>query len=138
MAEESLEHYVGKVQRIYENTTHSGRDYKVFEILTEDRETTRYSVWNDLGIDIQEGDQIQFTWKRSGNYKNLTKLERIEQEQPQIQDQDQRGNAVSGYADRDRIIKRQLESRRQTPFQFSRGNQFGGSTPTDHRHLRSI
>jgi hypothetical protein len=99
-----LEQYMGRVQRIFENETNSGKKYRVFEVL-ENGETIRYSVWNDLGIDIQEGDQIQYSWKQSGNYKNLATLNRIQQEG---QAQEQSHHTRPAYNDRDKMISKSV------------------------------
>ena len=75
-----LENYIGKVQRIFENTTQSGKDYKVFEIIDGDGETTRFSVWGEtLGQNIEEGTIVKYTFTQKGDYRNITKIEQVEQ-----------------------------------------------------------
>ena len=60
----------GEVEKIWNNETSDGRKYQVFQINGE-----RYSLWDDNYIDcIQEGQSLEFDFKESGEFKNVTKI----------------------------------------------------------------
>ena len=61
----------GIIEKVWENQDRKGRSYLVVEIAGE-----RYSLWNgDLMDRIEEGMIIEYEWKQSGKYKNLTSVE---------------------------------------------------------------
>ena len=60
----------GEVEKIWKNETEDGRKYEVFQINGE-----RYSLWDEnyLG-QIPEGQALEFEYKESGDFKNITKV----------------------------------------------------------------
>ena len=81
MANENLETYIGKIERIYNNVTQTGKGYRVFEILQEDGERTiRYFVWDKkIGLDLKQGDAIKYEWKQKGDFRIITSVEMVKQ-----------------------------------------------------------
>jgi hypothetical protein len=64
----------GTIEAIYENEGRSGRTYWVLSI-----DGQNYSVWDpDLINGLNSGDRIEYRWRKSGNFKNITELERLE------------------------------------------------------------
>lgn len=60
----------GEVEKIWKNETEDGRKYEVLQINGE-----RYSLWSEDYLDrIQEGQSLDFDFKESGDYKNITKI----------------------------------------------------------------
>jgi len=60
----------GKVEEIFSEQTRSGVDYLRVQI---DGET--YSVWDQQYFDaFQEGDMVEFDYRESGQWKNITNL----------------------------------------------------------------
>lgn len=84
----------GEVEKVWENETKDGRRYNVLQINGE-----RYSLWDENYVDkIQEGQKLEFDFKESGEFRNITEIfEKPEQEAP----------IESGYQDRKikKIIK---------------------------------
>jgi hypothetical protein len=61
----------GLIDKVWENQDRKGRNYLVVEIAGD-----RYSLWNgDLMDQIEEGMVVEYEWKQSGKYKNITSLE---------------------------------------------------------------
>lgn len=60
------------VDKIWENETSNGKKYWVLQIGDE-----RYSVWDsELVEGLNEGDRIEYEWRKSGDYKKITVLTR--------------------------------------------------------------
>ena len=60
----------GEVEKLWKNKTEDGRKYEVFQINGE-----RYSLWEEDYLDkIQEGQALEFDYKESGDFKNITKI----------------------------------------------------------------
>ena len=56
--------------KIWENESRKGQRYLGLSI-----EGQRYTLWEDKYFDlINEGDVIDFEWKKSGKYKNIIKI----------------------------------------------------------------
>ena len=61
----------GLIEKLWENQDRKGRRYLVLEIAGE-----RYSLWDeDLMNGLDEGLVVEYEWKQSGKYKNLTEIE---------------------------------------------------------------
>ena len=61
----------GVVEKLWDNQDKKGRRYLVLEIGGE-----RYSLWDeDLMSGLEEGLVVEYEWKQSGKYKNLTAIE---------------------------------------------------------------
>lgn len=69
----------GEVERVWRNETADGRRYNVIQIDGE-----RYSLWDEDYLDrIQEGQIIEFDFRESGDFRNITRIyEKPEQEKP--------------------------------------------------------
>ena len=60
----------GEVEKVWKNETEDGKRYEVFQIGGE-----RYSLWEEDYLDrIQEGQTLEFDFKESGEFKNITKI----------------------------------------------------------------
>ncbi len=60
----------GEVEKLWKNETEDGRRYEVFQIGGE-----RYSLWDEDYLDrIQEGQSLEFDFKESGDFKNITEI----------------------------------------------------------------
>ena len=60
----------GEVEKVWKNETADGRKYEVFQINGE-----RYSLWEEDYLDrIQEGQTLEFDFKESGDFKNITEI----------------------------------------------------------------
>ena len=60
----------GEVEKVWKNETEDGRRYEVFQIGGE-----RYSLWDEDYLDrIQEGQSLEFDFKESGDFKNITQI----------------------------------------------------------------
>lgn len=60
----------GEVEKVWKNETEDGRKYEVFQIGGE-----RYSLWDEDYHDrIQEGQSLEFDFKESGDFKNITEI----------------------------------------------------------------
>ena len=58
----------GEVEKVWKNETADGRKYEVFQI-----EGERYSLWDEDYLDrIQEGQSLEFDFKESGEFRNIT------------------------------------------------------------------
>lgn len=64
----------GIVDKIWENETRDKKRYHVLEIGGE-----KYSVWDpNLLEGLGEGNQVEYEWKQSGNFKKITDLKLID------------------------------------------------------------
>jgi hypothetical protein len=60
----------GEVEKVWKNETEDGRRYEVLQIGAE-----RYSLWEEDYLDkIQEGQILEFDFRESGDFKNITKV----------------------------------------------------------------
>jgi len=60
----------GEVEKVWKNETQDGRRYEVLQINGE-----RYSLWEEDYLDrIQEGQSLEFDFRESGDFKNITKI----------------------------------------------------------------
>jgi len=60
----------GEVEKVWKNETEDGRRYEVLQINGE-----RYSLWDEDYLDrIQEGQSLEFDFKESGDFKNITEI----------------------------------------------------------------
>jgi hypothetical protein len=75
----------GEVEKVWKNETEDGRKYEVFLINGE-----RYSLWDEDYFDqIQPGKPLEFDFRESGEYKNITRIygnEEIETREPGQED----------------------------------------------------
>ena len=61
----------GLVEKLWDNTDRKGRRYLVLEIGGE-----RYSLWDEQQMDgLQDGLVVDYEWKQSGNFRNITEIE---------------------------------------------------------------
>jgi hypothetical protein len=66
----------GTIEKVWENKSRTGQKYLTLSIDGE-----RYSLWDEKYFDqIHEGEVIDFDWKKSGNFKNITKVTPIDEE----------------------------------------------------------
>lgn len=76
----------GEVEKVWKNETADGRKYEVFQINGE-----RYSLWEEDYLDrIQEGQFLEFDFKESGDFKNITEIygpSKNEEKEPRYEDQ---------------------------------------------------
>ena len=64
----------GQIKKIWENETSSGQRYWAVSI-----EGQRYNIWNPKHISgLTEGDYVSYEFKESGRYRNISKIDRIE------------------------------------------------------------
>jgi len=60
----------GEVEKVWKNETEDGRRYEVFQIGGE-----TYSLWDEDYLDRrQEGQSLEFDFKESGDFKNITEI----------------------------------------------------------------
>ena len=60
----------GEIEKIWENESRNGKRYLGISVDGE-----RYTLWEEKYFDkLKEGDVIDFEWKKSGKYKNITKI----------------------------------------------------------------
>jgi hypothetical protein len=75
----TVEETKGRVSRIWQNETRSGKPYWVISIQSEAGPYVRYSVWDWRLLEgVDEGDIITYKFKQSGNYSNITEISRTE------------------------------------------------------------
>ena len=66
----------GSIDKIWENQTNDKKTYHVLDIGGE-----RYSVWDSKLLEgLEEGSEVEYDWKKSGNFKKITDLKKIELE----------------------------------------------------------
>ena len=84
----------GTIEQIWENSSRKGQKYLTVQVGGE-----RYSVWDDKYFDtLQEGVTIDYDFRQSGNFKNMTDIQPI----------NGNGNGIPQYAPngKDRQIAR--------------------------------
>jgi hypothetical protein len=60
----------GEIEKVWKNKTEDGRKYEVFQVGGD-----RYSLWEENYLDkIQEGQMLEFDFRESGEFKNITKI----------------------------------------------------------------
>ena len=60
----------GEIEKIWDNESKNGKRYLGISVAGE-----RYTLWEEEYFDkLKEGDVIDFEWKKSGKYKNITKI----------------------------------------------------------------
>ena len=60
----------GEIEKIWKNETADGRRYNVLQIGGE-----RYSLWEEDYLDkLQEGQALEFDFRNSGDFKNISKI----------------------------------------------------------------
>ena len=60
----------GEVEKVWKNETQDGRRYEVLQINGD-----RYSLWEEDYLDrVQEGQSLEFDFRESGEFKNITKI----------------------------------------------------------------
>lgn len=60
----------GEIEKIWDNESRNGERYLGLSV-----DGQRYTLWEEKYFDkLQEGDVIDFEWKKSGKYKNITKI----------------------------------------------------------------
>ena len=66
----------GTIDKIWENETRDNKKYHVLEIGGE-----KYSVWNGKMLEgIGEGSVVEYDWKKSGDFRKITELSKIDSE----------------------------------------------------------
>ena len=61
----------GLIDQLWENHNRKGQRYLVLEITGE-----RYSLWDEALMDnLDEGLVVEYEWKQSGKYKNITSID---------------------------------------------------------------
>lgn len=64
----------GSVDKIWENETNGKKKYHVVDIGGE-----RYSVWDHKLIEgLTEGSTVEYDWQKSGDYKKITDMRKID------------------------------------------------------------
>ena len=85
----------GIIEQIWENESKNGQQYLTVQIDGE-----RYSVWDDKHFDqLQEGTEIEYEFRQSGNFKNITEVSNPAQSE-------QNDGPPMYHNDRDRQITR--------------------------------
>ena len=85
----------GIIEQIWENESKNGQQYLTVQIDGE-----RYSVWDDKHFDqLQEGAEIEYEFRQSGNFKNITEVSNPAQSE-------QNDGPPMYHNDRDRQITR--------------------------------
>lgn len=60
----------GEIEKIWDNESRNGERYLGLSVDGE-----RYTLWEEKYFDkLKEGKVIDFDWKKSGKYKNITKI----------------------------------------------------------------
>ena len=60
----------GEIEKIWKNNTSDGRRYNVLQIGGE-----RYSLWEEDYFDkLQEGQALEFDFRESGEFKNISRI----------------------------------------------------------------
>ena len=75
----------GVVEQVWENESRSGQPYLTVQINGE-----RYTVWDTKYFDqLREGAEIEYEFRQSGNFKNITEVRSpSEEQQPQAYQND--------------------------------------------------
>ncbi|MFX1562188.1 MAG: hypothetical protein ACFFDP_02645 [Promethearchaeota archaeon] len=65
---------LGRIDQLWDNETDKGKPYQVLAIGDE-----RYSFWDKKQFGkFRKGDTVEFDWKQSGEYKNITTIDLTE------------------------------------------------------------
>lgn len=60
----------GEIEKIWDNESRNGERYLGLSVNGQ-----RYTLWEEKYFDkLQEGDVIDFEWKKSGKYRNITTI----------------------------------------------------------------
>ena len=60
----------GRIEKIWDNESRNGQRYLGLSI-----DGQRYTLWEEKYFDqLQEGEVIDFEWKKSGRFKNITEI----------------------------------------------------------------
>ena len=60
----------GEIEKIWDNESRNGERYLGLSV-----DGQRYTLWEEKYFDkLKEGDVIDFEWKKSGKYMNITKI----------------------------------------------------------------
>jgi hypothetical protein len=60
----------GQIEKIWDNESRNGQRYLGLSI-----DGQRYTLWDEKYFGrLEEGDVIDFEWKKSGKFKNITKI----------------------------------------------------------------
>ncbi len=75
----------GVVEQVWENESRNGQPYLTVQINGE-----RYTVWDTKYFDqLREGAEIEYEFRQSGNFKNITEVRSpSEEQQPQAYQND--------------------------------------------------
>lgn len=75
----------GVVEQVWENESRNGQPYLTVQINGE-----RYTVWDTKYFDqLREGAEIEYEFRQSGNFKNITEVRTpSEEQQPQAYQND--------------------------------------------------
>ena len=75
----------GVVEQVWENESRNGQPYLTVQINGE-----RYTVWDTKYFDqLREGAEIEYEFRQSGNFKNITEVRSpSEEQQPQTYQND--------------------------------------------------
>ncbi|MFX0205007.1 MAG: hypothetical protein ACFFDT_03410 [Candidatus Hodarchaeota archaeon] len=66
----------GRIEKIWDNESRNGQRYLGVSI-----DGQRYTLWEEKYFDqLQEGDVIDFEWKKSGRFRNITKINMNEED----------------------------------------------------------
>lgn len=64
----------GTIEKIWENESTKGKPYLTLLIDGE-----KYSLWDQKHFDqLQEGDEVEYKWRQSGDFRNITKIGRVD------------------------------------------------------------
>ncbi len=64
----------GIIEKIWENESKKGQPYLTLLIDGE-----RYSLWDKKHFaDLEEGDEVIYQWKQSGDFRNISAIQRVE------------------------------------------------------------
>ena len=68
----------GIIEQVWHNESKNGQQYVTVQI-----EGERYSVWDNKYFDqLQEGADIEYDFRQSGNFKNITEIQGPAQTEP--------------------------------------------------------
>lgn len=66
----------GTVEKIWENKSRAGQKYLALSI-----DGQKYSLWEEKYFDqIHEGEVVDFDWKKSGKFRNITRIAPIDED----------------------------------------------------------
>ena len=70
----------GRIDKYEQRETKTGKTYVEMHI-----EGQQYSIWRtSLTDDINPGDMIEYTWKKNGDFRNITELEKINEQESRL------------------------------------------------------